>query len=950
MWFLHQFSPESAAYNLTYVVRINGSLDLIALEKSFQAVVDRYESLRTTFTFLDGSPVQIIHPTLEVRLPVIDLDLVSATDRLNEAILLIQNESHKPFNLETGPIFRVQVYKLTRTDYILGLFINHINSDQWSMQILGRDILAFYEAYHTGETPTLPVLPIQYADYAHWQRSHFQDENLKQQLAYWKKQLKDLTILDLPTDFARPAIQSSFGARHFFQLSNPLVYALKQVSREEEATLFMTLLAGFLIILAHYSGLKDISVGTPITNRSILETENLIGNFTNTLVLRNDLSKQLTFREFLGRVRETTLNAFTNQDLPFEKLVEELQPDRDLSRSPVIQVLFNPLNPLMKLPDYEGLNFTYIPIDPNVSRLDLSLYINQEPNYGAFFEYNTDLFSPSTIQRMADHLKILLEGIASNPDQLIMEIPILSPMELELLLYRWNATKMDYPSQCCLHQMFEDQAQLTPDALAVIFSDEYLTYRELNDRSNRLAHYLIKLGVGPEVVVGIYCERSIEMVVGLLGVLKAGGAYLPLDPSFPMDRLDFMVKDFHTAVILTQKHLRSTALIPAGVNVVSLDHHDEFESYPSGNPDIAVHPENLAYLLYTSGSTGKPKGVQILHQGVVNFLTSMRAEPGLTSQDTLLSVTSLSFDISVLEIFLPLTTGAKLILADRETALNGELLIHLMSQAGITIMQATPTTWRMLMELGWQGKDDLQVLCGGETLPRVLANQLVKRCASLWNMYGPTETTVWSSVAKVTFGEGPVSIGCPIGNTQMYILDDQNRPVPIGVPGELHIGGDGLARGYLNRPELTKQRFVTVPIQSGSKMRLYKTGDLARYLPDGKIEYLGRMDHQVKVRGFRIELGEIETLLAEFPEIKEAVVIVREDQPENKKIVAYLIPNDMSTKPISQDLHNYFNAETTRLYGTLSLCFPGIFPFDTEQENRPKISSYTKPMGTRSSE
>jgi amino acid adenylation domain-containing protein len=645
----------------------------------------------------------------------------------------------------------------------------------------------------------------------------------------------------------------------------------------------MTMMAAFQILLHRYTGQEDVVIGTFAANRQA-ETEALVGFFVNTLVLRTDLSGDPSFTALLGRVREVVLAAQANQEIPFAYLVKALRPDRQAGRNPLFQVVMSFDAPLSSLAEgWESVNLGNL---TESAQFELALQV-QESSQGVscHFEYSTDLFDEATIARLVGHWQTLLEAIVANSNQSLSALPLLPEQERQQLLVEWNVTETAYPVDQCLHQLFEAQVERTPHAVAVVFDGEEMTYQELNRRANQLAHYLQHLGVGPEVLVGLCVERSLDMVVGVLGILKAGGAYVPLDPRFPSDRIAFMLEDAQAPVLVTQQHL--IAQISADeTKVVCLDtdqsvlaQQSETNLLPSANS------ANLAYVIYTSGSTGRPKGVQIIHRAVVNFLLSMREQPGLSAEDTLLAVTTLSFDIAGLELFLPLIVGARVIVAARDVVTNGEALIKTLAQTGTTVMQATPVTWRILLAAGWQGNPRLKILCGGEALPMELAQQLLPKAASLWNLYGPTETTIWSSVCQIEPSAEVISIGRPIANTQIYLLDAHLQPVPIGVPGELYIGGDGLARGYLNRPELTAERFIHHP---STGERLYKTGDLARYRSDGTIEHLGRLDFQVKLRGFRIELGEIEAVLGQHPAVRLAIVMAREDTPGDKRLVAYI--------------------------------------------------------------
>ncbi len=739
--------------------------------------------------------------------------------------------------------------------------------------------------------------------------SQLQELPIQSSLAYWKQQLAGAPpLLSLPTDRPRPAEQNGRGSSQSFVVSQELTEALSLLSRQEGVTLSMTLLAAFNILLYRYTGTEDIVVGSPIANRDRSEI------FVNAVALRTDMSGNPRFPELLERVRKVAWLAQSHQDLPFEMLVEELQPQRDLSYSPLFQVMFV-MEGDISLQKIEVSNLTASPwvVEDTRAKFDLTLFLEQTSNgLVGKWVYNTDLFDADTIERMNGHFQTMLAGIVAQPEQAISELPLLTAKERQQYL-EWNNTQIDYPQDKCIHQLFEEQVKRTPDAVAVVFEQQQLTYRELNSRANQLAHYLRTLGIGSDVPVGICVERSLEMVVGLLGILKAGGAYVPLDPAYPKERLAYMLSDSQLPVLLTQQDLVSV-LPDHQAKVVCLDTDwKNIAQENDENPFSGVTGENRAYIIYTSGSTGKPKGVQITHEAVTNFLNSMQLKPGLTDKDILLAITTISFDIAVLELYLPLMLGAKVVLVSREVAVDGIRLLKLLSESKATVMQATPATWHLLLAAGWNGQSQLKILCGGEALSKELASQLLARVSSVWNMYGPTEATVWATAYEVSEQQSlvgtqkpAISIGKPIGNTQTYILDQYLQPVPIGISGELYIGGVCLARGYLNRPDLTTEKFIANPFSNELNSRLYKTGDIARYLPNGDIEYISRIDNQVKIRGFRIELGEIEVLLAKHPEIREIAVIVREDVPGDKRLVAYIVPHQDQT-PTVNGLHDFLS-------------------------------------------
>ncbi|HEY7350649.1 MAG TPA: amino acid adenylation domain-containing protein [Ktedonobacterales bacterium] len=892
LWLLAQMMPDIPVYNECVTIHLPGPLDVATLEQSFNEFIKRHEAWRTSFPLVDGQPVQMVHPPSTVRLPLVDLRRLPEAEREAEALRLATEDARILFDLAQGPLLRALFIQLADEEHRLFLTMHHIIFDGVAIyQVFLPELRALYEAFLAGQPSPLPPLEIEYTDYAAWQREWLPKEKFDDQLVYWKKQLEGApATLELPFDRPRPPAQTYAGSMRPFAIGKPLTDALKALSRQEGVTFYILLAAAFNTLLYRYTAQDDMVIGTATGGRKRPEVERMIGFFLNTLVLRTNLSGAPTFRELLMRVREVTTSAITYEEVPFEYLIKELQLERNLAQNPLFQVLLTLEPPLTALPS--GWTLTQMDVTVGTSKFDLSLELDDRPE-GLIgrFEYNSDLFDRTTIERMVGHWQTLLESIVADPNRPLSALPILTPAE-QKLLEEWNATQRAFPTNVCIHQLFEEQAARTPQATAVIYEGAAFTYQELNARANQLAHYLRQLGVGPDVLVGLCLERSLEMEVGLLGILKAGGAYVPLDPTYPAERLAFMLTDAQVPVLVTQATLAS--LLPTqNAQVVRLDADARLlAEQDQTNPASLSTAENLVYVIYTSGSTGRPKGVQILQRTVVNFLLSMRERPGLTAEDTWLAVTTLSFDIAALELFLPLLVGARVVIASRETAVSGTVLAETMARTGTTVMQATPVTWRLLLEAGWSGDPRLKMLCGGEALPRDLAQQLLNKCASLWNLYGPTETTIWSTIRQITPDTNLITIGVPIANTQVYLLDASLQPVPIGVSGELYIGGAGLARGYLNRPELTAERFVPDPFSADPGARLYRTGDLARYLPTGEIDFLGRLDHQVKVRGFRIELGEVETLLRQHPAIRAAVVVAREDTPGDKRLVAYFVAGE----------------------------------------------------------
>jgi amino acid adenylation domain-containing protein len=924
LWFLDQLQPNSAFYNIPIALRLSGQLNVAAIESSLNEIIRRHEVLRTNFTKVSGQPVQVIASTLKLKLLQVDLQNLPKSEREIEAQRLATTEAERPFDLEREPLVRATVIQLGSAEYVFVLTAHHIIFDGWSVGVFYGELAALYEAFCTGKPKVLPELPVQYADFAVWKRHWLTGEILETQLNYWKQQLDGAPgLLELPADRPRPAVQTFRGAHQYVALPVELSEALANLSRRTGVTLFMTLYAAFGTLLYRYTGSSDIVVGTPVANRNRQEIEGLIGFFVNTLVLRTDLSGNPSFEQLLRRVREVTLGAYAHQDLPFEELVEALKPTRSLSHTPLFQVMFalqNAPMPSMELPDLTVSSFSF---ETPTAKFDLTLSMeNTTSGLIGVWEYNSDLFDAATIARMTGHFQTLLEALVANPQQRVSELPLLTEAERQQMLVEWNNTTKEYPQDKCIHQLFEEQVERSPNAVAVVFEGKQLTYRELNARANQLAHYLLSLGVGPEVLVGICVDRSLEMVVGLLGILKAGGAYVPLDPAYPPERLAFMLEDASVSVLLTKARL-----------VESLPQHQARTVYLDGDWEASAHqvqsnlisgvtPDNLAYVIYTSGSTGRPKGVAIEHHSAVALLAW--AKEIFASEDFagVLASTSICFDLSVFELFVPLSWGGKVILAENALSLS-----TLPAAQEVTLINTVPSAIAELVRAKGVPASARIVNLAGEPLHNQLVQQIYQQdtIQQVFNLYGPSEDTTYSTFALVKKGSSIVTIGCPIANTQIYLLDEKLQPVPIGVPGELYIGGDGLARGYLNRPDLTAEKFIPNPFSNEPGSRLYKTGDLACYLPDGNIKFIGRIDNQVKIRGFRIELGEIEAVLAQHPDVLQAVVIVREDNPGNKYLAAYLVPKLEALSPASpptiSELRSFLKAKLP------DYMIPGAFVF-----------------------
>jgi amino acid adenylation domain-containing protein len=895
LWFLDRLEGPTAAYTVPLALRLRGTLDLPVLAASLARVVERHEALRTVFREVDGRPVQVVLAPAPPALPLVDLTALPADLRQRELETAAREEAAHVFDLAAGPLLRLHLLRSAPDEHVLFATLHHIVTDAWSTGVFQDEVAGGYAALVHRREPSLPPLPVQVPDVAVWQRSWLAGEALAAQEAYWKERLAGVPkLLRLPTDRPRPAVQSFRGDVYAFVLSG-LAEPLRLLGRERGATLFMTLTSGFALLLSRWSGQDDVVVGMPVANRSRRETEPLIGLFANTLALRADLSGAPSFERLLAGVREATLGAFAHQDLPFEVLVEALRPERDLSHAPVFQVLFALQNVPGGKVGLPGLTLEPLPRRSRASRFDLSLFVEEAGDgLSARIEYSTDLFDETTIARMAGHLGVLLRAAAAAPGLPAARVPLLTDAERASVLAGLRETARPGPGEC-VHRLVAAQARRDPSRVAVQHGDQVLTYGELLEQVADLARGLREAGIRPGDRVGVLAERSTDLVAALLGVLAAGAAYLPLDPAFPQERLAFMVRDAGVPLVLTQPGLQDL-LRDSGVPALVLDRAGAAASHVV-EPDSPTGPEDLAYVLYTSGSTGRPKGVQVHHGALANFLSAMERMFALGPGDTFLSVTTVSFDIAGLELFLPLLAGARVVVADAASVRDGAALAGLVRRSDATILQATPSTWRMLLAAGWTPEPPLRVLCGGEALPLDLARSLTTAGARLWNLYGPTETTIWSTVHEVTEDDlerpsaaGSISIGRPIDNTAVYILDAFLEPVPPGVPGELWIGGDGVARGYLGRPGLTAERFLPDPYSGVPGGRVYRTGDLARWLGNGRIEFLGRADDQVKVRGFRIEPGEIEAALAALPAVRQAVVVARPGAGGDARLVAYVVP------------------------------------------------------------
>ena len=914
LWFLDQLEPDNVAYNMPAAMRLRGQLNLAALTQALNEVVQRHETLRTRFVKREDQPVQVIAPHTEIRIPFVSLRGVAAAERETEVGCLAAEEAHRPFSLAEGPLLRVCLLQLDENEHVLLLTMHHIISDGRSVDVLAQEVAAFYEAYSTRQPPALPQLPIQYADYVVWQQEWLQGETLASQISYWRDQLAGIPVLEIPTDRARPAVQTYRGAKHEFMLEQELSGQLKTHSRNEGVTLFMTLLAAFALLLKRYSGQEEIVVGTVTAGRNQIEVENLIGLFVNTLALRVDLSGEPSCKQLLGRVREMCLGAYAHQDAPFEKLVEQLQPERDTGRHPLFQVMMVLQNGTPQAIELAGLKLSPVSTSSGIAKFDMTLYIEeQDESLKGTLEYNTDLFYETTVTRMVEQWKLILEGMVTSLEQSIERLPMLTEAECQRLLVQWNATKAEYPENKCLHELLEAQVERTPDASALIFADERVTYRELNSRANRVARYLRKLGVRAEIPVGICMERSIEMVIGLLGILKAGGAYLPLDSEYPPERLAFMLDDSDASFVLTQQRL-VTRLPKRVPKVVCLDADwEEIERESSADlHSLESVAEQPAYIMYTSGSTGQPKGIAGLHRGTVNRFCWMWAIYPFEAGEVCCQKTNLSFGDSVWEILGPLLQGVASVIIPDRIVRDPPRLIETLALHHVTRIVTVPSLLRTLLdsrpELLSRLKELKYWVTSGEALSAELARRFQKSLpwTRLINLYGSSELSADASCYEIEDcdWETSVPIGKPIWNMQIYVLDKRGQVVPIGVIGEVHVSGEGLARGYWRRPDLTAEKFVPNPFSETAGARLYKTGDLGRYRMDGNIEYQGRIDHQVKLRGYRIELGEVEAALREHSAISEAVVLAREDEEGERRLMAYFVAPEVRA-PSANSLRNF---------------------------------------------
>jgi amino acid adenylation domain-containing protein len=888
LWFLDRLRPGGTEYVARWIWRMTGPLDPEALRASWTEVVRRHEVLRTRYQARDGEACQVIDPPGPVDLPLTDLSALPPDARDRRVAELTARQLDRPFDLERDAPLRLHLLRLGDETHLLVFTVHHIALDGWSAGVLARELSRFNTGFATGRPAALPPPAVQYADFAVWQRRWADGDAFARQLAHWRRRLAGLTPLEPPTDRPRPPVRDPAGATVSFTVPAPLAAALRAVGRTRKATPFMVLLAAFQVLLARHAGQDDVAVGTPIAGRTKPDVRETLGFFVNTLVMRADLSGDPAFTTFLDQVRATALEAYANQDLPFERLVTELAPERDLSRTPLVSHLFTLQDNATAGFAGAGMRAEPLPVPVTTVKFDLDLQLRERPDGGfdGVAEYATSLFDHETVRSLTGHYVRLLHAIAETPDRPVRRLPLLSADDRHRLIERWNDSDRAFPD-VTVPELVERQVRRTPGAVAVRSGEAKLTYAELDAGANRLAHHLRALGAGPGTLVGVGLRRGTCLVTALLAVLKSGAAYVPVDPDHPAERIGLLLADAGAELIVTDGSLPIGAYGAAARTVDLGRDRGRIAARPSTAPERTAAPGDVAYLIYTSGSTGTPKGVVVPHRALANFLLSMAERPGLTAADTLVALTTVAFDISALELFLPLVTGARVVVAGGAEARDPRRLAELLAAEDATVLQATPATWRMLTESVGPPAAGLTVLCGGERLAPDLGERLVAGGADVWDLYGPTEATVWATTAKLD-PTGRAVGWAPVANTAVHVLDDLLEPVPEGVVGELYLGGTAVAHGYHRRPALTAERFVPDPYGEPGG-RLYRTGDLAWRRRDGAVEIVGRTDHQVKVRGFRIEPGEIEARLLALGEVTEAVVAVREDVPGDRRLVAYLV-------------------------------------------------------------
>jgi amino acid adenylation domain-containing protein len=953
LWFLDKLQPNSAVYNVPTVLALRGPLELELFRKALEIIVERHRTLRTVFDSADDAPFQKINPMVPFDLPVIDLSAFESHARAREAEKIVAREVRRPFDLARDLMLRASLVKLSASEHILILVTHHIASDEWSLRFLLKEWAELYSALRENREAAVPELPIQYSDFAVWQQEWLQSESCQVHLDYWRKQLKGAAALQIPTSKPRPSTQTFHGGIYSAVLPKELAIALKDFSRQNDATLFMTLLAGFKAVLYRYTQQDDIVVGCPIAGRNRAETEPLIGFFVNTLALRSRFDGNRTFRELLAQVKENTLAAYNHQDVPFDRIVEEVHPERSSNRMPLVQVAFALNNEYVEEQLFPGVHAEEIEAGTGTSKFDITFVTKDTPaGLSAVVEYNSDLFHEGFVQRLLGHFEELLRGVVANPDERIARLTLIPSQEREFLVRELNGTERSYPRSACVHELFETQVSKTPDAIAFLHGSETITYRELNARANQLAHCLLKEKARAGMLIGVYMDRSVDMVIAFLAILKAGAAYVPLDLSYPKDRLAFMIADTRMPLILTDS-IRAKDLPTSEVRALCLDENwSAIQQEPRQLPPNSATADSLAYVIYTSGSTGQPKGVPVPHRGITRLVCNPDYVE-ITSADRIAQASNASFDAATFEIWGALLNGATAVGISKDTALSPLDFARTLRIEKISILFLTTALFNQLAREVPGVFATLQtVMFGGEAVDPKWVSAVLE-CdppRRLLHVYGPTENTTFSSwyhIKDLDEDALTVPIGKPIANSELYILDPEQQPVPLGISGEVYVGGEGLAHGYWNRAELTTSKFLDHPFSQTPGTKLYRTGDLARFNEDGNVEFVGRIDNQIKLRGFRIELGEIEALLAKHPNVSNNVVMLREDAPGDKRLIAYVIPKDGA--PASADLRMHLRSQLPDYMVPAVFVFMDEFPLTPNEkidrkalpvpeQNRPELN------------
>ena len=927
LWFIDQFAPGLATYNIPGALRMTGPLDVRALNQAIGALTARHESLRTRLVSFQGQPVQVIDPPTVTVLAVEDISADPASQPQTRCAERAVEYGLEPFDLAKGPLFRTRLLRLADQEHVLLVNVHHSVADGWSFDVLFRELAAFYRTAVEGGTTELPEMPIQFADYAVWERARLDGEAMAEHVAYWTEALRGVGSVQMPTDRPRPVLQSFDGAMEQMPMGADVLKGLRALSRQAGTTIFVVLLTSLQVLLHRYSGSDDLVVGTASANRSRAELAGLIGYLVNTLPIRTDTSGDPTFEELLAQVKETTLAAYAHQDLPFPRLVEELRVERDASRAPLFQIGFTIVEqPEGELTAVDGLDWKVEPVVSPTAKFDLNFFMRAYDDFPVELYYAVALFDPETVRRLLTSLRVLMAAAATDPSRRLSQLPVMTDEDLQRELVEWNSNTMEFPVTC-LHELVEQQAARVPTSTAAVYESSQLTYAELNGLANRVARHLRALGVGPETLVGVHMRPSLERLAGLLGILKAGGAYVPLDPDYPAERLAFMIDDAQVGIVLSDP-AEADGLEQFNVTVVLPEQvWPTLSGLPDGNLGPSATPGNAAYVIYTSGSTGRPKGVTVEHAQVVNFVQGMVAHWLLDEHDNFLQFASLNFDVSVMDLFLALGSGGTAVFGSRETLLSPPRLAALMRRERVSFACLPPAVLNLLT--GEEFPDQRVLISAGEELSTELVRKWLRPGLRMYNGYGPTEATIGATMMELRPDDiTPPPIGMPKPNYRAYVLDRHLNPVPVGVAGELHIGGPGVARGYLNRPDLTAERFIDDPFSSAPGARMYKTGDLVRHRPDGNILFLGRIDGQVKIRGLRVELGEIETTMMTHEAVVQAVVVVGTDAAGEKQLIGYARPDPAQAWLSVADLRQHLSLRLPGYMVPAHLMLLDVFPLN----------------------